>query len=305
MDAAIQLTRRYLRPLAVIAALFMIPSLAIGIVARAVVPSTPAASLEVAEIASSTGLLMLLAAINVAVASVGMGALVLAAARAYEEGTTPHPMEAVRGALRRAPAIITGNLMGLVVVVMAIGVLVVASSILVTVLMFMVSTFALNLGGVALQLMAIAMTTFIVLGTLALMLLTGAHFANITAAAVLEELGPWRAFLRSVALVRGNLRRTAGVVAIGMVLYLVAYLTVLAAAALIFRDLELATTASSVVALVTYPFIGSLMTVLYYDLRVRGEGYDVELMALALAETDKVGEGEGTTGGDEIPSTPA
>lgn len=304
MDAAIQLTRRHLGPLAVISALFAIPSIAIGIVARSVMPATTVADpTAFGEMASATLILMVLAAANASVTGIGVGALVIAASGAYENGATPEPMRATRAALRRAWAIVAGNFMGAALVGLVVGALMTAAAMLMGVLLVAVQMVGPGLGGVAAQVTGMVMGIALFSGTVALALVFGVRYANITAAAVLEGLGPWRALRRSTQLVKGRLWPTAGVVGIGIVLYLVAYVTALAIAMLIFRDFELASTASGVATIVTYPFIGCLMTVLYYDLRIRREGYDVELLARALDATDATaGAGAGVDAGP--PTTP-
>ena len=93
-----------------------------------------------------------------------------------------------------------------------------------------------------------------------------------------------QAISRSTRLVRGNLRRVTGVVGIMLVLYLVAYLTLLALGGAIARDLQMASNVAGVFVVVLYPFLAALLTVLYFDLRIRREGYDIELLAHALGE---------------------
>lgn len=292
-----QLARRNFRPLVVISVIVAIPSIVIGMAARTAMPATPADPAAIARMASAALVILGLAAINMCVTSVGMGALVAAAAEAYEGGRALEPMTAIRRALRSAPAIVLGNLLAAAIVGLAVVALVTAGALLLGVLAAAVQLAGGGLGGVASQVVGVVSGVGVAVGSMGLALLIGVRYANITAAAVLEGLGPWRALRRSVELVRGRLWRTAGVVAIGVVLYLVAYLTALALAAVLLRDAELAGTASGAVVLLVYPFVGCLMTVLYYDLRIRREGYDVELMALALGGPDGDGGDGGTVDG--------
>lgn len=296
--------RRHFRSLIALAVMIAIPSLLLGIVARLVQPTTPAA---VAEMASSVTVLGVLGLASVCVASVGFGALVAATAAAYEHGRTLEPMAALRQALRRSPAIIVGNVLATIFITLML----VAALFGVAIVIGLVAT-AVQFAGRGGALAAASQTLGVVLGmasalaALLAALLFGARYALVTAAAVLERRGPLSALSRSRELVRGHLRHTAAVVGIGLVFYLVTYFTALALSGLVLRDLELASTASSVVVVIVYPFIGCLMTVLYFDLRMRREGYDVEQMARALDDLSAdTGAGRGADGDVAGAPTPA
>ncbi|MHB1224373.1 MAG: hypothetical protein ACYC2G_10075 [Gemmatimonadaceae bacterium] len=287
VDAAVQLMRRHFRPLVVLAVVIAIPSLLLGIVARLVQPDTPTV---MADLAASGTLLGVMALASVCVASVGFGALVSASAAAYEHGRALEPMEALRRALRRTLAIIVGNVLATIFVVLMLTAVLFG----VAVVIGLVAT-AVQLSGRGGALTTASQTIGMLLGigsalaALLVALLFGARYALVTAAAVLETRGPLSSLRRSRELVRGHLWHTAAVVGIGIVFYLVTYFTALALSALLLRDLELASTASSVVVVIVYPFVGCLMTVLYFDLRIRREGYDVEQMARALDEPEAAG----------------
>ncbi len=292
VDAAVQLMRRHFLPLALLAALIAIPSLLLGIIARMVQPvatvtaTTPEA--VAAELASSVSLLGVIALASVCLASVGFGALVSSSAQAYEHGRTQDPLAAVRLALRRSVALIVSNMLAVILIALVFIVLSFGASII----------FGMVLAGVTVigegTLRTVTMTVGLVVGVVTAVgamfvaFLFGARYALITASVVLEQRGPLSAMSRSRELVRGNLRHTTAVVGIGFVFYIVTYLTALALSALLLRDMELASTASSVVVVVVYPFIGCLMTVLYFDLRIRREGYDVEQLAKALDDLPPV-----------------
>jgi len=292
VDAAVQLMRRHFRSLALLAALIAIPSLFLGIIARIVQPTAPAAAATpeaMAELASSVSLLGVLALASVCLASVGFGALVGSAANAYEHGRTMDPLAAVRLALRRALALIVGNMLASVLITAMLFVTLFGAA---TIMGLVLTGVALAGGGTLGTLsrtvgLAIGVATTV--GAMLVALLFGARYALITASVVLERRGPLSAMGRSRELVRGNLRHTTAVVGIGIIFYIVTYVTALALSALLLRDMELASTASSVVVVVVYPFIGCLMTVLYFDLRIRREGYDVEQLTKALDDLPPVG----------------
>jgi hypothetical protein len=113
----------------------------------------------------------------------------------------------------------------------------------------------------------------------------------------IENRGTADALTRSWRLVSGSLWRTAGI--LGLVVLLVAALAaavqaVLIAAALFLLPLDFtpeaiaytlmfATTVLGLSSLLVSPVMSIAATLMYYDLRVRREGFDVQLMAAHLA----------------------
>ena len=128
-----------------------------------------------------------------------------------------------------------------------------------------------------------------VVGTLIL----GARYVNIAAAVMLEDRGPLAARRRSTELVKGSLARTAGVVFVAGVVYMVGVLTAWALAGLVTREANASSQIAGALGVALYPFVGALLTVLYYDLRIRREGYDLELMSRALERDAVVPTAEG------------
>ena len=115
-----------------------------------------------------------------------------------------------------------------------------------------------------------------------------AAWAVITPAMMIEGLGPVRSLGRSRRLVRGRWWPTAGVVLVSTILNGI----VADAIRALLTGLDgfsshpglvaavLATTLGGIIAsIITQPFVAAVITVLYYDLRVRKEGYDLELLA--------------------------
>ncbi len=147
-------------------------------------------------------------------------------------------------------------------------------------------------GGAAAALFGfIGVLVFFVLVTL----LTVSLFA-VVPVVVIEKVGPWTALKRSWQLSRGGRWRILGVV---LVSYLITALPVLgvtiaagtagamyspaAAAGLSPGQLVFQQVASTLSGALTLPFFIGCLVLLYYDRRVRTEGYDVELAAEGLA----------------------
>jgi hypothetical protein len=117
----------------------------------------------------------------------------------------------------------------------------------------------------------------------------GVKWSMTYAAIVAERTGPFAGMGRSWELTRGHWWRVFGtllvVVLITFVLSFVALVAIGAGAVAL--DDSIGTTAyATVITLATilvlavlYPLIAAIVTVLYYDLRVRNEGFDLQLLA--------------------------
>ena len=97
-------------------------------------------------------------------------------------------------------------------------------------------------------------------------------FAAVPMTAALEPLGPVAALRRSRVLTRGLWRHAVGVSALAWVIVALPSLA-----------------ASLLASVLLTPFFVAALTVLYYDLRIRKEGYDLELMASQLAAVPDAG----------------
>lgn len=107
-------------------------------------------------------------------------------------------------------------------------------------------------------------------------------------AIVFEREGPAGGPGRSWRLTKGHFWRTFGTLAIVFLLVLVVSLVleaVLTAVLLAFGDpgevvaASISTLVSVIATAVTYPLWAAVLTVMYYDLRVRNEGFDLRLLA--------------------------
>lgn len=107
-----------------------------------------------------------------------------------------------------------------------------------------------------------------------------ARWFAVTPAVVLEREGFRGAFARSSALSDGHKRHILNTLLLGWLLYFVGSIAVALVAEMGGRMLSIA--ASSIYTVVAYPIIGILEMLLYYDMRVRKEGYDLQVMADAL-----------------------
>jgi hypothetical protein len=122
-------------------------------------------------------------------------------------------------------------------------------------------------------------------------------WAFATPALLVEGLRGRRALGRSFQLVRGRWWRTFGVLIVGFLLATIVS-TIVQAAFLVGiflgQDndalvLVLSAIAGSLGLAVTTPFQAALLTVIYFDLRVRKEGFDLELLAQEVGSTVQPG----------------
>jgi Membrane domain of glycerophosphoryl diester phosphodiesterase len=107
-------------------------------------------------------------------------------------------------------------------------------------------------------------------------------------ALVCEKAGPLRAIGRSWELTRGNWWRVFGTLAIIVILMIVITLALglVLGGLLLSSDSMgevafalLTTLIGLLIAAITYPLWAAVLTVVYYDLRVRNEGFDLQLLA--------------------------
>ncbi len=107
-------------------------------------------------------------------------------------------------------------------------------------------------------------------------------------ALVIERAGPIKSLRRSYRLVKGRWWPVAGVLVVSsLMVFVLAGLIEAALGAIALSSgnpsVLLAVTISVLIAIVSgvlvQPFSASVVTVLYYDLRIRKEGYDLELLA--------------------------
>ena len=301
VDAAMQLGRRHFAPLITLSAIVAVPNLIVGLLFMRAMPApTITAEPDFGVIASLLPALL----VTLCWLYVGLGALIASAASAYVDGHALPPVEAMKRALRRAHVLIAGTLAAsvlvTVVVFAAVFALMMALGIIGALIGMAVGggAGALTTGlGVAVGLAVTAATTALMIAGF---LFGSSYFVNVPAVIMLEGLGPFAAIGRSRTLVRGSLRRVTGVVGILLVLYLVAYLTLLAIGGAIARDVQMASNVAGVFVVVLYPFLAALLAVLYFDLRIRREGYDIELLARALGEAP----GESASPGGGEPGLP-
>lgn len=215
------------------------------------------------------------------------GVLTHQTAEAYQGGSTPIGPAYAR-AVRRLPAIIGGSvLIGLLSMALTAAVFVVGFLTIALPLAFM--------GGDGETTPAILGAAFAVLIAVATIVAMTSLFAFLPAI-VVEQLGPWSAIKRSHALAKGGRLRIIGIAIVTTVIVTLPTIGLMVAGGMgsAMWDVSAAATLSPTQRFIqqfvtilatslTTPFMIACFTLLYFDRRVRAEGYDLELAADALA----------------------
>jgi hypothetical protein len=118
---------------------------------------------------------------------------------------------------------------------------------------------------------------FFIIGLLYVM----ARYFAVTAGIVIEGRGVFGTFGRSAVLSRGRKMHILGTSLLAFVIFFVVYMGVAIGAAMT-GSVVLATILSMVASILAYPMFAIVEMLLYYDARVRNEGYDIEMMAEAI-----------------------
>lgn len=193
------------------------------------------------------------------------GALTFAAAEAYH-GRRPSPADAFRGAIGKGMSLVGGNLLRMLIVGGAVGI-----------------------AGLAVVLAARAnvfIAVIIGIGVFVLMVHLIARTFAITSAIVIENESATEGVSRSFFLSKDATLRIVGIAMICMAIYAgvqgIGSFFVQLLVAAVLRSPIIALVAGNLVTMIVYPFLNIAIMVLYYDQRVRKEGYDLDLMTSAI-----------------------
>jgi hypothetical protein len=108
-----------------------------------------------------------------------------------------------------------------------------------------------------------------------------ARWFAVTPVIVLERRGVGDALSRSSALSKGRKRHIINTIGLAAVIYWVLALGV-QLAVLMLGNLILQTVVTALFTILVYPVVGITEALLYFDTRIKNEGFDIELMAGAL-----------------------
>ena len=106
------------------------------------------------------------------------------------------------------------------------------------------------------------------------------YFA-VTSAIVIEGRGVFTSFGRSAVLSRGRKLHILGTLLLSFLIFMIIYFAALFLSGLV-PSMVVMTVLTTAASIVIYPMFAITEMLLYYDARVRSEGYDIEMMAEGL-----------------------
>lgn len=265
VDASFAILRKSFVQMAIIGLAAAVPLIVVVVAGGAAVAGMSAANFAAAPM---TMIPLLFVAIVLALVWVSVvdGAVTIAAGDAYF-GREVSPANALRAAFSRAMPLLGAYLLRALIV----GAVGIVAAIAVTALYKMVGTVIAVIAGIA----AFVVVIHVALRT----------FAT-TSVVVFEDAGASDSVNRSFALSKGSAARIFGVLflcwIIVNVLQYAFNFTVAALFSALLDSPVVAMVLMVVVAVLLYPFINIAIMVLYYDQRVRKEGYDLQMMSDGL-----------------------
>ena len=146
--------------------------------------------------------------------------------------------------------------------------------------------------GVAIQQPAIVILVFLAL--IVVVYLIYMRVALVPATVVLEDNGVGASLRRSWELTAGHARRVFGALALAYLIVIALQLTVMGIVTVV-SNFAVGQIAANLASIVTYPIVAGVIVLMYYDLRIRKEGFDLEVMSADLARLpDPSGASAGT-----------
>ena len=267
LDAAFHLYRAHFVPLSILAALALFPFIVWG--AALVVATLPtgdgaaAADPSAAQLAVLGGLgavVFLLLPVFVAWFLVTQAAL----QKAMADAALGEPVSwsgAIRFVLQRFWRLVGASILKMLVIVapMMAGAMV---------------------AGIAAAIFA-PLLALVVPALVVAILVVFARLALVPATVVLEENGAGVAVRRSWELVSGHVGRTIGALLLAYLIVAALQLTLMGVGAVL-ANMLVGQLVANLASIVTYPIVAGVTVLLYYDLRIRKEGFDLELMTAEL-----------------------
>ena len=194
------------------------------------------------------------------------GAMTYAAAEAYH-GRSPTAADAIRGAIGKGVSLVGGNLLRMLIV---FGLVAVAAAV--------IAVLGKNANPVVAFIVGLAVFVLVIH-------LMARTFA-ITSAIVIEGQTATEGVQRSFFLSKDATLRIVGIALLCLVIYwfaqMVSVMLVQTVARLILRNAMVSMIFGNIAGMIIYPFLNIAIMVLYYDQRVRKEGYDLDVMGSAI-----------------------
>jgi hypothetical protein len=279
VDAAFQLYRQHFRALLMLNAIVYGPYVLLEYLFRGELADTAAPSLA----------LLFVPLIGLIIGSLAEAAIVLAVSNSYLRGD-PDPMVALRSTLRRFGAILLsvsikyfliglGLIVSLFVVMIPLGIVMVALRGTMT-----ESDNLMVVGALGLIFVIVAFA-----GALPVALYIFARYFAVPATVILEGVGVRAGLRRSSELSRDIKRKIVGTLALPFIIVVIIQFIVMALAEQLPGPDIVSFLISQLPPFVLTPILAVIATLLYYDARIRKEGFDIEMMAAELGSAEPGG----------------
>jgi hypothetical protein len=218
--------------------------------------------LDQASIVAMVPMILIFVVVLVLWMAVVDGAMTIAAGDAYH-GREVSAASALRGAVSKGGTLVVSNILRMLTIALAAGV-----------------------GGAVIAILGRANGGIAVLLMIVLAVCTILLFARLfatTNAVVFENSGASESLSRSFALSKDSAWRIFGVILLAYVVLIVAQiaigLTVQMVISVALRSPVVASMVGNVIGALLYPFLSIVLMVLYFDQRIRKEGYDLDVLS--------------------------
>ena len=266
LDASVRLIKQHYKPLVVLSALGYIPMLIVSLFMPQPSPTEVMTTEEVLAFYARLPL-MLPAFVWLLVT---WTAMIVVAARIYL-GEEASPRAALRAVLSRFWPLLGGTVLKWLWMLLWTTGFVIAFSVVGALL-------AIPLGPAA----GVAVGIAGGIGAVVFMFVIYARYFFVGTAVVLENAGATGAVKRSVTLTAGHRWHVIKATLLFYILVMVVWFTAWSVVALTTRNLVVSGVVGQATIILVFPLIPAVTALLYYDLRIRKEGYDLELMARSI-----------------------
>lgn len=266
LDASVRLIKQHYKPLLLLSALGYIPML---IVSLFMPQPTPGEVMSTEEILAFYARLPLMLPAFVWLL-VTWTSMIVVASEIYL-GRDASPRAALRAVLSRFWPLLGGTLLKWLWISLWTLLFIVAFSIVGALLLIPLGPAAGAIVGIAAG-----------LGAVVFMFVIYARYFFVGTAVALENAGAVASVKRSVTLTAGHRWHIIKATLLFYILVMVVWLTAWSLVALVTRNLVVSGVVGQATIILVFPLIPAVTALLYYDLRIRKEGYDLELMAQSL-----------------------
>lgn len=264
IDAAFQILKRHYSQFLVIAALAYLPFFIVSIAAESAMPAT-----TIGATPSFGEFVPILVMLSLALLwfPIAEAAVFVGASDALLRGSVSAG-DAFRQVFRKFPTLLGAAILKWLTISMAMTI---------TMLPAMALLAVTAAAGSAI--LTVVIGTLVIFGVMFVAMLVYVSLYATSPAIVLENVGAVESIGRSWRLSEGLRWKAFGAIVLAWLLIVAPLLAMMMIFATIFENPVIAQTAANVLSVLIYPVLGITFTLLYYDARIRKEGFDLQLLA--------------------------